>query len=139
MGVPVAAVEFSMTTAGVDWPALKDALNRDDFDNGRTPEEYRISHDNSFAVAFVLAGGEYVGNGRVLSDGVCNAYLVDIWTATPWRRRGIGSEIVRRLIATVPGQHVLLLTDERADFYATLGFRETRVAMATVVGSWLSR
>jgi GNAT superfamily N-acetyltransferase len=130
---------YRMTTDDVDWQALKDALVRDDFDNERTPEEYRISHENSFAVVFVRAGGEYVGNGRVLSDGVCNAYLVDIWTATAWRRRGIGSEIVRRLVATVPGQHVLLLTETRADFYAGLGFREVTTAMATVNGSWLNR
>jgi GNAT superfamily N-acetyltransferase len=134
-----ADVQFSMTTEDVDWAALKDALVRDDFDNDRTPEEYRISHENSAAVVFVRAGGEYIGNGRLLSDGVCNAYLVDIWTATPWRRRGIGGEIVRRLVATVPGQHVLLLTDDRADFYATLGFREQRVAMGMINGRWLNR
>jgi GNAT superfamily N-acetyltransferase len=134
-----ADVQFSMTTEDVDWAALKDALVRDDFDNDRTPEEYRISHQNSAAVVFVRAGGEYIGNGRLLSDGVCNAYLVDIWTATPWRRRGIGGEIVRRLVATVPGQHVLLLTDDRADFYATLGFREQRVAMVMINGRWLNR
>jgi GNAT superfamily N-acetyltransferase len=134
-----ADVQFSMTTEDVDWAALKDALVRDDFDNDRTPEEYRISHQNSAAVVFVRAGGEYIGNGRLLSDGVCNAYLVDIWTATPWRRRGIGGEIVRRLVATVPGQHVLLLTDDRADFYATLGFREQRVAMGMINGRWLNR
>jgi GNAT superfamily N-acetyltransferase len=132
-------VAFAMRSEDVDWQALKDALVRDDFDNGRTPEEYRVSHANSFAVVFVRAGGEYIGNGRILSDGVCNAYLVDIWTATPWRRRGIGAEIVRRLTATVPGQHVLLLTEDRADFYATLGFRETTTAMATVNGTWLNR
>jgi GNAT superfamily N-acetyltransferase len=137
MGLPT--VEFSAATEDVDWAALRDALRRDDFDNGRTPQEYRISHENSFAVVFARAGGEYVGNGRILSDGICNAYLVDIWTATAWRRRGMGSEIVRRLVAAVPGQHVLLLTENRADFYATLGFREQRVAMATVVGSWLNR
>jgi GNAT superfamily N-acetyltransferase len=136
---PGADVHFSMTTEDVDWAALKDALVRDDFDNDRTPEEYRISHQNSAAVVFVRAGGEYIGNGRLLSDGVCNAYLVDIWTATPWRRRGIGGEIVRRLVATVPGQHVLLLTDDRADFYATLGFREQRVAMGMINGRWLNR
>ena len=134
-----AGVDFLMSTDGVDWRALKEALARDDFDNGRTPEEYRISHDNSYAVVLVVADGNYVGNGRILSDGICNAYLVDIWIATGWRRRGIGTEIVRRLVETVQGQHVLLLTEDRADFYATLGFRERRVAMAAVNGSWLNR
>jgi hypothetical protein len=47
--------------------------------------------------------------------------------------------VVRRLLATVPGQHVGLFTDERADFYAALGFRAQAGGMSTVVGSWLNR
>ena len=85
----------------------------------------------------VAADGSYIGNGRVLSDGVCNAYLVDIWVATPYRRRGVGGEIVRRLLTTVPGQHVALLTDDRAEFYESLGFRVQRDALSLVNGRWL--
>jgi GNAT superfamily N-acetyltransferase len=132
-------IRFAMTTAGIDWTALKEALHADDFDNGRTPEQYRLSHENSSAVIFALAGDRIVGNGRLLSDGVCNAYLVDIWTASSHRRRGIGGELVRRLIATVPGQHVGLFTDDMQAFYASLGFRIRPDFMDLVVGSWLNR
>jgi len=132
-------VEFSDTTTDVDWAALKVALAADSFDNGRTPEEYRISHMKSHAVVFARRAGRFVGNGRILSDGVCNAYLVDIWTATPQRRTGIGAEIVRRLLATVPGQHVGLFTDDMQAFYRTLGFEVQRDGMSRVVGSWLNR
>jgi GNAT superfamily N-acetyltransferase len=133
----VDGIEFSMSTAGIDWPELKAGLARDDFDNGRTPEQYRISHQNSHAVLFGIAGGSYVANGRILSDGVCNAYLVDIWTASSHRRRGIGREVVRRLTATVPGQHVGLFTDDMQAFYQACGFRERPTFMDRVVGSWL--
>jgi GNAT superfamily N-acetyltransferase len=132
-------VVLSMSLEGVDWPALKAALVADDFDNLRTPEEYRRSHEGSHAVVVGTCDGEYVANGRLLSDGVCNAYLVDIWTATPYRRRGVGRQVVQRLVETVPGQHVGLFTDERADFYTALGFRPRAGGMGTVVGSWLSR
>ena len=132
-------VVFSMSLDGVDWAALKAALVDDDFDNHRTPEEYRRSHEGSHAVVFGTCGGEYVANGRILSDGVCNAYLVDIWTATPHRRRGVGREVVRRLVETVPGQHVGLFTDDREDFYAALGFRRQAGGMSIVVGTWLNR
>jgi len=77
--------------------------------------------------------------GRILSDGVCNAYLVDIWTATRCRRRGDGGEVVNRPIATVAGQHVGLFTDDRADFHAALGFRTQGGGMSSVIGSWLGR
>jgi len=132
-------VEFSDSTTDVDWAALRAALVADSFDNGRTPEEYRISHERSHAVVVARRDGTFVGNGRILSDGVCNAYIVDIWTATPYRRAGVGGEIVRRLLATVPGQHVGLFTDDMQAFYRTLGFEVQRDGMSLLVGSWLNR
>jgi GNAT superfamily N-acetyltransferase len=133
----VAEITFSSELAGVDWTALKQALVADDFDNLRTPEQYRRSHENSHAVVFGRCDGRFVANGRILSDGVCNAYLVDIWTATPYRRRGVGREVVTRLLATVPGQHVGLFTDEAEAFYRTLGFASQAGGMSKIVGSWL--
>ncbi len=130
---------YSSDIEPVDWAALKSALAADQFDNGRTPEEYRLSHENSHAVIFGRRNGEFVANGRILSDGVCNAYLVDIWTASRYRRRGVGREVVKRLLATVPGQHVGLFTDDMEAFYASLGFRAQRGGMGQVVGSWLGR
>ena len=133
----MAEIEFSHALTGVDWSALKQALVADDFDNHRSPEQYRLSHENSHAVVFGRDRGRFVANGRILSDGVCNAYLVDIWTATPYRRRGIGREVVTRLLATVPGQHVGLFTDDMRPFYASLGFAPQVGGMSKVVGSWL--
>ncbi len=130
---------FSSEIESVDWAALKSALAADQFDNGRTPDEYRSSHENSRAVIFGSCNGEFVANGRILSDGVCNAYLVDIWTATPFRRRGVGREVVTRLMAAVPGQHVALFTDDMEAFYAAIGFRAQPGGMSQVVGNWLGR
>jgi GNAT superfamily N-acetyltransferase len=134
----MAEIEFSSELTGVDWSALKQALVADDFDNLRTPDQYRRSHENSHAVVFGRYQGQFVANGRILSDGVCNAYLVDIWTATPHRRKGVGREVVNRLLATVPGQHVGLFTDEMEPFYRTLGFAPQVGGMSKVVGNWLS-
>jgi ribosomal protein S18 acetylase RimI-like enzyme len=74
---------------------------------------------------------------RLLSDGVCNAYLVDVWTASAYRRRGIASEMIRRLLDEVPGQHVGLQTDDAQAFYASLGFQPQPEFWSAVVGSWL--
>jgi ribosomal protein S18 acetylase RimI-like enzyme len=132
-------IVFSDATSDVDWAALQGALAADRFDNGRTPEQYRRSHERSHAVVFARRAGEFIGNGRILSDGVCNAYLVDIWTASRYRRTGIGRELVRRLLATVAGQHVALLTDDMQDFYLALGFEVQREGMSRTVGTWLNR
>jgi GNAT superfamily N-acetyltransferase len=134
----VAEIVYSSDLDDVDWVALKQALVADDFDNLRSPEQYRRSHENSHAVVFGRCEGRFVANGRILSDGVCNAYLVDIWTATPHRRRGVGREVVNRLLATVPGQHVALFTDDMQAFYRTLGFSPQVGGMSRIVGDWLA-
>jgi hypothetical protein len=46
--------------------------------------------------------------------------------------------LVHRLLSTVPGQHVVLLTDDRAEFYVSLGFRIERDALSLVNGEWLN-
>jgi len=40
-----------------------------------------------------------------------------------YRRQGIGTAMVRRLLDRVPGQHVGLQADDAEAFYASLGFR----------------
>lgn len=80
-----------------------------------------------------------MGNARVLSDGVCNAYLVDVWTRSDLRRQGIGRAMVLRLLETCDGQHVYLFTDDMEPFYETLSFAPQGTGMSLVVGSWLRR
>ena len=74
---------------------------------------------------------------RLLSDGVCNAYLVDVWTLSAYRRQGIASAMVRRLVESVPGQHVALQTDDAQELYASLGFRPQPEFWSLVSGRWL--
>jgi ribosomal protein S18 acetylase RimI-like enzyme len=74
---------------------------------------------------------------RLLSDGVCNAYLLDVWTASPYRRRGIGSAMIRYLLEQVPGQHVGIQTDGARRFYESLGFKSQPEFWSCIVGSWL--
>ena len=130
---------YATETQPVDWNHLRDQLLADDFHNGRTPEEYRASALGSHLNVYVYAGDEIIGNGRILSDGVCNAYLVDIWTHSSHRRQGIASEIVRILSESVPGQHIYLQTDDAEDFYQMCGFSPQPTGMSKVVGRWLNR
>jgi ribosomal protein S18 acetylase RimI-like enzyme len=122
---------------GIDWEQAKADLAADDFDNGRTAEALRRSFAQSQHVAFARDGERLVGMARLLSDGVCNAYLVDVWTASAFRRRGIGSALIRHLLVQVPGQHVGLQTDDAQRFYESLGFRVQPEFWGVVVGSWL--
>jgi len=121
----------------VDWDRAKASLAADQFDNGRSAEALRRSFANSQHVAFAWLKDELVGMARLLSDGVCNAYLLDVWTQSTVRRRGIGTAMVEYLAARVPGQHIGLQTDDAVDFYARLGFRPQPAFLSRVVGHWL--
>ena len=121
----------------VDWAEMKAMLVQDNFDNGRTPAQLETSFTNSAHVSLAYAGGQLIGTARALSDGVCNGYIVDLWTLTAYRRQGIASAMMRRLLDKMPGQHVYLFSDDAADFYKKIGFVERPVGLELVVGRWL--
>ena len=131
------AVRIDSSLEGIDWALAKADLAADDFDNGRRPEALERSFAQSQHVAFARDGHRVVGMARLLSDGVCNAYLLDVWTATPYRRQGIASALVRRLLEEVPGQHVGLQTDNGQPFYEALGFEPQPEFWSLVSGTWL--
>jgi ribosomal protein S18 acetylase RimI-like enzyme len=123
--------------AGINWAQAKADLAADDFDNGRSAEALRRSFENSQYAAFARNGDHLVGMARLLSDGVCNAYLLDVWTASSYRRQGIASRMIRLLVDRVPGQHIGLQTDDARALYLSLGFRAQPEFMSLVVGTWL--
>jgi ribosomal protein S18 acetylase RimI-like enzyme len=122
---------------GIDWAEAKADLLADHFDNGRSAEGLRRSFEQSQHVAFARDGDRVVGMARLLSDGVCNAYLVDVWTMSSYRRQGVASAMVRLLADQVPGQHIGLQTDDAQTFYESLGFRPQPEFWSLVVGTWL--
>ena len=122
---------------GIDWARAKADLVADDFDNGRSPQALRASFERSQHVVIARDGDRMVGMARLLSDGVCNAYLLDVWTMSGHRRQGIGTTMVRQLMSRVPGQHIGLQTDDAEAFYTSLGYRHQPVFMSAIVGEWL--
>ena len=133
----VVTIHIDSSTEDINWAQAKADLAADNFDNGRTPEALRRSFRESQHVAFARDGDRVVGMARLLSDGVCNAYLLDVWTASAYRRQGIASGMIRQLLERVPGQHVGLQTDDAQAFYESLGFRAQPEFWSLVVGSWL--
>ena len=131
------AVRIDDSLEGIDWAQAKADLAADDFDNGRTPEALERSFARSQQIAFARDEDRVVGMARLLSDGVCNAYLLDVWTASPYRRRGIASAMIRRLLAEVQGQHVGLQTDHGQPLYDSLGFAPQPEFWSIVSGNWL--
>ncbi|HEX6185135.1 MAG TPA: GNAT family N-acetyltransferase [Pyrinomonadaceae bacterium] len=130
-------ITYQTDLRAVDWARMKALVAEDDFDNGRTPEQLRVSFEQSHVAVVAYDGGEIVGTARALSDGVCNAYVVDVWTYTPYRKRGIARAMLEVLESRLRGQHVYLFTHDAADFYRQLGFNLQGTGMSKVVGEWL--
>jgi ribosomal protein S18 acetylase RimI-like enzyme len=130
-------VVFKTDLSHVNWVQVKAILRQDRFDNGRSPEQLKASFENSYATCIAYAEEQIVGTARALSDGICNAYIVDVWTLSSFRRQGIARAMVQTLLSRLQGQHVYLFTDDAVDFYKKLGFVEQPVGLSQVVGTWL--
>lgn len=130
-------VSVDSSLAGIDWGRVKADLAADAFDNGRSPEALRRAFEQSQHVAIARDGDDVVGTARLLSDGVSNAYLLDVWTSSTHRRRGIASAMVQMLVQRVPGQHVGLQTGDAQRLYESLGFERQPEFLSVVSGAWL--
>lgn len=130
-------ITYLTGSSSIDWARLKAALTADQFDNGRSAEQLRLAFENSRVTAFALAGENIIGTARALSDGVSNAYVVDVWTHSAYRRQGIARRMMELLLEPLQGQHVYLFSDDATGFYTRLGFVAQPTGMGRVVGKWL--
>ena len=130
-------VRIDDSLEGIDWARANADLAADDFDNGRSADALRRSFEQSGHVAIARDGDRVVGMARLLSDGVCNAYLVDVWTASSHRRQGIAAQMLQLLIAAVPGQHIGLQTNDAQELYKAVGFKPQPEFWSLVSGRWL--
>lgn len=83
--------------------------------------------EHSFA--FVIAkdnSDKWIGMGRVISDGVSDAYLQDIVVLPEWREKGIGTAIVRNLMKLCYDAGIgwigIIAAPETEYFYRRFGF-----------------
>jgi GNAT superfamily N-acetyltransferase len=130
-------IELRANLEGVDWEALRQDLIADDFHNGRTTAQLRLSFENSAFVAMGFDGARCIANGRALSDHVGNALIVDVWTQSAYRKRGIGTRIVTMLVEAMPGQHIYLQSDDAVPFYEALGFSRQPEGLSRISGTYL--
>ena len=72
--------------------------------------------------------GAAIGMGRAISDGASDAYIQDVTVKKEYRRRGIGRQIIRRLIERLHADGLdwigLIAENDSAPFYEPLGFKK---------------
>jgi ribosomal protein S18 acetylase RimI-like enzyme len=79
-----------------------------------------------FVVAVDRASGRAVGMGRVISDGVSDAYIQDLVVLPEYRGRGIGGAILRQVLAACRAKGIgwigLIAEGGSDGFYRPFGF-----------------
>jgi predicted N-acetyltransferase YhbS len=115
----------------VDWRELSDVIRAAPLGH-KEPERLRTAFTNSMYRCFVYEDGRLVGTGRVIGDGVDAAYLCDVAILPSHQGRGLGQQIVSRLVELARGHRKIILyaVPGKEGFYARFGFRRMTTAMA---------
>ena len=92
---------------------------------GRSEEGIEVMLRNSFTHLTVWQGERLIGFARVLTDDVYRALIDDVVVDNDWRGRGIGSAMMRHIIARFGHVEELMLgcREEVVPFYERLGFK----------------
>jgi GNAT superfamily N-acetyltransferase len=85
-----------------------------------------MSSSFAFAIAHTAQSRQAVGMGRVISDGVSDAYIQDLVVIPGWRGKGVGKQILSSLIAYCRVHRItwigLIAEPGTMEFYTSMGF-----------------
>ena len=97
---------------------------KDTYDKTAIP--FLITGSFAFAVAVEEKTQKSVGMGRVISDGVSDAYIQDLVVLPPYRSQSIGKKIAQKLIDFCQSKGItwigLIAEPGSSQFYTSLGF-----------------
>jgi GNAT superfamily N-acetyltransferase len=107
--------------------AFKALYDNTGWGHGERPEaDFAQALVGSWACCSVFEAGRLVGIGRVISDGRLHAYVNEMIVAPSHQGRGIGREILRRLLGRCHAAGItdiqLFASSGKAGFYAAQGF-----------------
>jgi GNAT superfamily N-acetyltransferase len=90
-----------------------------------SPEAHLRILQGSARVVLAYDDDQVVGFVTAVSDGVCSAYLPLLEVLPGWQRRGIGAELVRRMLAELEHLYMVDLCCDPGlvPFYERLGLR----------------
>ena len=98
----------------------------------KSPQALKTVFGNSMFACFAYHGDALVAAGRGLADGVDCAYLADVAVHPDHQGKGLGKEVIRRLVALAAGHKKIILyaNPGTEGFYGRLGFLRMNTAMA---------
>ena len=92
--------------------------------------KHLIEGSFAFTVAIDKKSKKAIGMGRLLSDGISDAYIQDLVVLPEYRDKGIGREIAKTLIDHCTKKGInwigLIAEPDQDGFYTTLGFKQMK-------------
>ena len=124
-------IQWTSSTESLDWSELSELYRIAPLGN-KSPVWLNTAFDNSRFKFFARDGGVLIAAGRAVADGVDCSYVCDVVVHPAHQGRGLGREIIARLVAASQGHRKIILysVPGKEDFYRRLGFRRMRTAMA---------
>jgi ribosomal protein S18 acetylase RimI-like enzyme len=125
------ALEWKYSSETLDWEELS-ALYLAAPLGHKDPADLKIAFSNSMFMCFVYDSGELIAAGRALADGKDCAYICDVAVLPSYQSRGLGKEVVSRLV-DFSKEHkkiILYAAPGKEPFYKKLGFKRMATAMA---------
>jgi ribosomal protein S18 acetylase RimI-like enzyme len=117
-------VEFRETARGVEAGQLEGFFVG--WPSPPSPETHLRLLERSDHVVLAIASGKVVGFVTAVSDGVLSAYIPLLEVLPSYQGRGIGRELIRRMLARLQHLYMIDLACDAGlkSFYEPLGFRE---------------
>jgi ribosomal protein S18 acetylase RimI-like enzyme len=125
------ALEWIYSSEHVDWEELS-ALYLAAPLGQKDPSDLKIAFANSMFKCFVYDSGTLIAAGRALADGRDCSYICDVAVHPSHQGRGLGRELVSKLVELSKGHKKIILYAARGKepFYRKLGFKRMTTAMA---------
>jgi ribosomal protein S18 acetylase RimI-like enzyme len=124
-------IAWVQATDSVDWSELSELYRIAPLGN-KSAEWLNTAYANSMFKCLAYDGERIVAAGRAVADGVDCSYLCDIVVHPAYQGRGLGKELIQRLVGLSNGHRKIILyaVPGREPFYRQFGFRRMKTAMA---------
>ena len=121
--MPGSSIVYS-ETRDIPLDTILKLYSANEWSSANKPNELRDALMNSHSLLTAWDNDRLVGLGNAISDGHLVVYYPHLLVDPEYHLQGIGSELMRRLMANYEGfhQHVLIADGSAIDFYEKCGF-----------------
>jgi GNAT superfamily N-acetyltransferase len=126
----VLETDISFDCSGIDWNMIPETLKHVGMAY-YDPDIHKKAFENSYVTVFIHHDKRLIGFGRAISDGAYQAAIYDVAVVPEFQKNGIGSVIIKNILARLPRCNVILYASPgKEGFYRTLGLRKMLTGMA---------